>query len=239
MNTNYAPGKIMTYTAPAGGVASGTAYLIGALLVVAAIDADAAASFTGQTEGVHTLPKTANEGAWVEGQPLYWDAANGKLSIDPTKGLPVATVAEAALTAATEGRARLHGLSAAGRPITVRKRFSIAQINAGATLVPAVPGLKARMIDALAIAVGGAAGAVTTVDILGTQTTSKKLVAFAQANLTQSTVLRAGGTGAAVLADGASFAPNDVNTAITVGKTGADVTTATDIDVQLTYTLEP
>jgi hypothetical protein len=36
------------------------------------------------------------------------------------------------------------------------------------------------MIGCKAIAVGGAAGAVTTVDVSGTLSTSRKLVAFAQ-----------------------------------------------------------
>jgi hypothetical protein len=119
--------------------------------------------------------------------------------------------------------------------LSARVRFTIAQVNAGATLVAAITGKSIRMVSCKAIAVGGAVGAVTTVDVLGTQTTAVKLVAFAQASLTRSTVLTAGGTGAAVLADGASFVANDVSTGITVGKTGSDVTTATHIDVIFDY----
>lgn len=122
-----------------------------------------------------------------------------------------------------------------GEVKTVRQRFTIAQVNAGATLVAALPGVKYRMINGRMIAVGGAAAAHTTIDILGTQSTSKKLVAFAVANTAQSAVLQPGVTGAAVLADGASFTENDANTAITVGKTGSNVTTATHIDVEFTY----
>ena len=121
----------------------------------------------------------------------------------------------------------------------IRTRFTIAQINAGATLLAAKPGWKYKAVQMRAISVGGAAGTVTTVDILATQTSSVKLAAFAQANLTQSAVLTAGGTGAAVLADGASFVANDVNTAITVGKTGGSVDTATHIDVLFSYVVEP
>jgi hypothetical protein len=128
-------------------------------------------------------------------------------------------------------------VSIAGMVQNVRRRFTIAEINAGATLVAAVAGKSIRMVACKAIAVGGAAGAVTTVDVLGTQTSGVKLVAFAQANLTQSTVLTDGGTGAAVLANGASYVANDVGTAITVGKTGGDVTTATHIDVIFDYVL--
>ena len=122
--------------------------------------------------------------------------------------------------------------------LNIRTRFTIAQVNAGATLLAAVTGYKYRMIGCEAIAVGGAAGAVTTVDILGTQTSSVKLVAFAQASLTQSAVLKAGGTGAAVLADGASFVACDSGAAITIGKTGSTATTATHIDINFTYAIE-
>jgi len=129
-------------------------------------------------------------------------------------------------------------LNLATNVLNVRKRFTIAEVNAGATLVAAVAGKSIRMVNCKAIAVGGAAAAVTTVDVLGTVSTSRKLVAFAQANLTQSTVLTAGGTGAAVLADGASYTANDAGTGVTVGKTGSAVTTATHIDVIFDYVLE-
>ena len=119
-----------------------------------------------------------------------------------------------------------------------RQRFTIAQVNAGAELLPAIAGKSYRMVACAALAVGGAAAAVTTVDVLGTVTTARKLVAFAQASLTQSAVLKDGATGADVLADGASYTANDAGTAITVGKTGADVTTASNIDVSFSYTIE-
>jgi hypothetical protein len=134
--------------------------------------------------------------------------------------------------------ASITSLSLTGNVLNVRKRFTIAEVNAGATLVAAVSGKSIRMVACKTIAVGGAAGAVTTVDILGTLTTGRKLVAYAQANLTQSTVLVDGGTGAAVLADGASYTANDAGTAVTVGKTGSNVTTATHIDVIFDYVLE-
>jgi len=123
--------------------------------------------------------------------------------------------------------------------VNLRMRATIAQINAGLTLVAAIPGFKLRVVNARAVAVGGNAGTVTTVDILGTQAAaSVKLVAFAQASLTESTVLTAGGSGAAVLADGASFAQCDTNTAITLGKTGSAIDTATAVDISLDYVAE-
>jgi hypothetical protein len=121
----------------------------------------------------------------------------------------------------------------------VRTRFTIAQVNAGATILPAIPGHKYRLVDAYAIAVGGAAAATTSVDIIGTVSTARKLVAFLVAGLTQSTLLRAGAaTNGVILADGASFTANDANTAITIGKTGSDVTTATHIDVYVAYQID-
>lgn len=141
---------------------------------------------------------------------------------------------------------RIDGVAAAliqatstGGVFARRFHVAVADVNAGLTLLAALSGYKYRLLDAFAIAIGGAAGAVTTVDVLGTQAASGvKLVAFGQAQLTQSTVVRAGATGGTVLADGASFAVNDVNTAITIGKTGSSVTTSTFIDVFLTYTIE-
>lgn len=118
----------------------------------------------------------------------------------------------------------------------VRRRFTTAEVNAGVTLLPAKAGVKYRMCDAIMIAIGGNAATATSVDILGTQSAaSVKLVAGAVAGLTQSAVARAGATNISVLADGASFVDNDVNTAITVGKTGSNLATATHVDVLLSY----
>ena len=123
--------------------------------------------------------------------------------------------------------------------LCTRHRVTVAEINAGHELLPAIVGKSYRMIQCLAIAYGGAVGTTTTVDLLGTQAAgSVKLVAYAQANLTQSTVLVSGGTGAAVQADAASYTVCDANTAITVGKTGGDADTATGVDFILTYVIE-
>ena len=139
---------------------------------------------------------------------------------------------------ATITTANITNLRVTGAVLNVRQRFTVAQVNAGATLVAAVSGKAIRMVSCKAISVGGSASAVTTVDILGTSTTSRKLVAYAQASLTQSTVLTDGGSGATVLADGASYTANDAGTAITIGKTGSSVATATHIDVVFSYVLE-
>lgn len=128
--------------------------------------------------------------------------------------------------------------SHAAEVLNVRVRCTAAEIKAGKSLVAAIPGYKIRMVAASAIAYGGAVGATTSVDILGTRTSAVHLVAFAQASLTQSTLLNAGDSGAAILADGASFTALDANTAVTVGLVGSDITTATGVDIIFSYVLE-
>lgn len=120
-----------------------------------------------------------------------------------------------------------------------RERVTIAQINAGYTLLPAVRGFKYRVTDMSMIAIGGAVTGATTIDILATQAAaSVKLLAAAIAALTQSALLRAGAANATILANGASFVANDENTGISIGKTGGAAATATHVDVALTYVLE-
>lgn len=118
----------------------------------------------------------------------------------------------------------------------VRRRFTTAEVNAGATLLPAKSGVRYRMTDCILIAIGGAAATATSVDINATQSAAGAvLIAAAVAGLTQNAVARAGATNIAVLAGGASFGENDVNTAITIGKTGSNLATATHIDVLFSY----
>jgi len=130
-------------------------------------------------------------------------------------------------------------VTAVGNVHVERFRKTIAEVNAGVTLMSAIAGFKYRLVDAFAIAVGGAVATVTTIDILGTQSTSSvKLVAFAQAGMTQSTLVRAGSASGAILTDGASFVACDVNTAITANITGSSIATATHIDFVITYALD-
>lgn len=131
------------------------------------------------------------------------------------------------------------GNAADGIVLSHRHRVTVAEINTGHEILPAITGKKYRIIEAQAVAYGGAVGTTTTVDLLGTQSAgSVKLVAFAQGGLTQSAVLKSGGTNAAVAADGASYIACDATTAITVGKTGGDADTATGVDFIITYVIE-
>ena len=122
----------------------------------------------------------------------------------------------------------------------LRLRVTLAQLNAGLALLPAVPGFIYSLIDATVTAIGGAVTTATAVVITGTRAAgSVTLLSVAVAALTQSAVVRAGAANASVLADGASFTPLDVNTGITIGVTGSPATVASNVDVVLEYTLVP
>jgi hypothetical protein len=120
-----------------------------------------------------------------------------------------------------------------------RTRVTLAQLNAGLTLLAAVPGMAYRLISCVLIPVGGAVTGATDVRILGTRAAGAvALIVAAVAGLTQSAVVESGDATSVVLADGASFTPLDANTAITIGKTGGAAATATAVDVVLLYALE-
>jgi len=187
--------------------------------------------------------KMVASGAITKGDPVY-AAAGGKVAATGTvfEGTALETVAsnndviEVLPGANTDIPAA--GIAGSGVVLNARARFTIAEVNAGVTLIPAAVGVKYRMINGAMIAIGGAAAAHTTIDIVGTLSTARKLVAFAVANTAQDALLQPGITGAAILAAGASYTANDANTAITVAKTGSPITTATHIDIFFTYVRE-
>ena len=137
------------------------------------------------------------------------------------------------------GTGRVVSQAGGGAIYNQRFRVTIANVNAGVTLLPARANLQYRLVDANMIAVGGAVATCTAVVINATQAAgSVTLVSNAVAALTQSALLRAGAANSTILADGASFVPNDVNTAITLAKTGSSCATATNVDVILSYAIE-
>ena len=64
------PGKVLTMTAPTGGVVSGAFVKIGAIFGVAATTAAEGEEFELATGDVFELPKTSAE-AWVRGDVIY------------------------------------------------------------------------------------------------------------------------------------------------------------------------
>ncbi len=231
-------GEILEVVTPSGGYTAGVLYFQGSLFGVAALTTASGEYNQLNTEGVFELTKAASQ-AWAIGDPIHWDIANALASTDPTVGPRVGSAANVVDNAvgSTLGYVRLDTSRISG-VYHIRKRFTTAQINAGATLLPAIPGVRYRMLDAAMIAIGGNAATATSVDLLATLSTSRKLVAAAVAGLTQSAVARAGAANIAVLADGASFTANDVNTAVTIGVTGSALATATDVDVLFTFAMD-
>ena len=114
MRNYLKPGNTVTLTAPTGGVVSGTAYLIGALLVVAQASAAEGAEFEGLAEGVVTLPKVGSQ-AWTEGAKVYWDNGNARCTTDATAGQLIGVAAAAVGSGAgeTTGTVRLNGVAPA------------------------------------------------------------------------------------------------------------------------------
>ena len=112
---------------------------------------------------------------------------------------------------------------------------TIAEINAGHTIVTVPAARQFRLVDVTAIAYGGACAAVTTVDL---KAGAIFLATYAQVNLAQSTQLRTNSTGVTTLADGASYTAQTAGDDVTVNKTGADVTTCTGVRFVLSYALE-
>ena len=129
--------------------------------------------------------------------------------------------------------------SQVGTVQNLRTRVAIADINAGATLLPALTGFRYRLVDATLIAIGGAAQTATAVVVNGVQATSTvALISAAVAALTQNTIAKPNSSNVTVLAAGASFVANDAGSAITIGKTGGTLATATHVDVILNYVIE-
>jgi hypothetical protein len=120
----------------------------------------------------------------------------------------------------------------------------VAVVEAGLTLLAAIPGYKYRIVDCTMIATGANAANATSVDIVGTQAGSAvQLVVNSFDALTDSARVSMGEAPAAgtavILADGASFNVCDANTAITcIAVGGAGLDTATAIDITLTYVIE-
>ena len=130
------------------------------------------------------------------------------------------------------------GASGASTLYNVRSSQLIAVINTGYTHLPAVPGLKWRVVDYYMTATGANAAGATSVDINGTQSASGvALFAVPVATLTRGTVTKPNSANVVPLTDGAATAQCDANTAITVKSTGT-LTTSTAVVTCITAALE-
>lgn len=112
MATNFSQdGKVVQFTAPTGGVVSGTPYLIGGLLAVALNTVAATLPCEFGIVGVWLLPKVTGT-AWTEGEVLYWDNSAFKVTTVSTSNFRcgVACRLGGELSASATGMVRLDGI---------------------------------------------------------------------------------------------------------------------------------
>ncbi len=112
-------------------------------------------------------------------------------------------------------------------------RATVAQVNAGLTIVDAEAGRTNRVVWFHLRAIGGAASAVTTVDLKDTAGTPITIATVAQTNLTENTLLIPTSTGVTL---GAGWnADLTAEKGIQLTKTGSAVGTATHIEYCVVY----
>ena len=110
MKTYSSPGEVVTLTAPTGGVVSGTAYLIGSLVVVAVVTAAETLKFDALARGVVSHAKVSAQ-AWTEGVKLYWDNSAKNFTTTSGGNTLVGVAAAAADNPSATGLIRLDGVA--------------------------------------------------------------------------------------------------------------------------------
>lgn len=197
-------------------------------------------SVNGVTAGTFDIDCATGTTASI-GQEAFYNESTRLVVTSPGTGvIPIGKFAAAKTSGQLKARVLLNGINAITGSVQNRRiRVTTAEVNAGLVLLPALAGVRYRLVDVTLIAVGGAAATATAVILTATQSASVvSLISAAVAALTQSTVVKPNTGSVTVLANGASFAQNDANTAISIAKTGSDLATATHIDVILSYTIE-
>jgi predicted RecA/RadA family phage recombinase len=108
---NYvAPGEIVELTAPSGGVVTGTAYLIGSLVVVAMVTVAQTLKFSAMVTGVADLTKVSAQ-AWTEGVKVYWDDSAKNFTTTSGGNTLAGVAAAAAANPSATGQVRLDGVA--------------------------------------------------------------------------------------------------------------------------------
>jgi predicted RecA/RadA family phage recombinase len=100
MATNFVqPGLVLTFTAPSGGVTSGVGVLIGTLFCVPLVTAAATVRFAAGVAGVYDIAADAAD-TFNEGEAVYWDAGNSRVTVVSTGNTFVGWATEDAATPA-------------------------------------------------------------------------------------------------------------------------------------------
>jgi predicted RecA/RadA family phage recombinase len=110
MKTYTEDGDVLTLTAPTGGVVSGTAYLVGSLVVIALKTVAQTLPFEALVVGCADVTKVAEE-TWTEGLKIYFDESEVKFTLDsdtganPLVGVAVPPITPLVVTLATDALA--------------------------------------------------------------------------------------------------------------------------------------
>lgn len=110
MKTYAQEAEVVELTAPSGGVVSGTAVLIGSLVVVATHDAAVGEKFNGLAVGVVDHAKVSAQ-AWTEGAKIYWDNTAKNMTTTVGSNTLVGVAAAAAANPSATGKVRLDGVA--------------------------------------------------------------------------------------------------------------------------------
>lgn len=114
MGTSFeAPGDVLEYTAPTGGVTKGVGALIGNLVVIPLDTVAQTLPFRGMAVGIHSVAKPGSQ-AWVEGAIVYFDNVAKNFTTTSTANFRAGVVAPGGTTGAgageTVGKVRLNGI---------------------------------------------------------------------------------------------------------------------------------
>ena len=103
-------GKVISVTAPTGGVASGDALVVGNIFGIAAYGAAAGDPVEVATTGVFQLPK-ASAAVLTVGARVSWDDAAKQVDVPGTGRFPIGVAVEDAGSGVTSVAVRLDGVA--------------------------------------------------------------------------------------------------------------------------------
>jgi predicted RecA/RadA family phage recombinase len=108
MNNFSQPAESYEFTAPAGGVVSGTGVKIGDLLVIAEVTVAAGVRFNGLRIGCVEHAKLSAQ-AWAEGQQVNWDDTAKRFTTVTTGNFRAGVAGRVAANPSATGFVILHG----------------------------------------------------------------------------------------------------------------------------------
>jgi predicted RecA/RadA family phage recombinase len=103
-------GDTVTFTAPAGGAASGIPLVVGSLVVVPVLSAAEGYECEGVTTGVFEFDKLSTDTP-AQFDKAYWDAINGRVTTTATGNTLIGVFMHALATGTDKAEVRLNGVA--------------------------------------------------------------------------------------------------------------------------------